>query len=135
MQCASIAPRPGPCTCFLLAAVLRGGKRQFGGKVAYAGCIRNKDAVLCAHGALARQLCMVYSVRRAPFPNPADVEVWRHTPLWPGNDPTRSISYQQQADALKAHLLAADINIVKVWWLRVHVACVLLACRFAYAST
>jgi hypothetical protein len=104
----------GPAACFMLTAVLRGGKRQFGGKIAYRGCIRNKDAVLCAHGALGRQLYMTYTARASPFPDPADKEIWRHTPVWPGNDPTVSISYQQQADSLKVHLEAADIAIGKV---------------------
>jgi hypothetical protein len=103
----------GPCKAELLSAVLRGGKRQFGGKVAYTGCIRSRKTVLCAHGALARHLIHTFTMRSCPFPDPADTDIWRHTPLWAGNDPRVSISYTQHLDVLKAYLLAAAIIVAK----------------------
>jgi hypothetical protein len=109
------AHAPGPSTCFLLSAVLRGGKRQFGGKIAYAGAIRNRRAVLCCHGALARHLVTHYTLGGVDLPDPADRDVWLHTPLWAGSDPRRSISYTQHAEALKYYLAVAGVLIVKVW--------------------
>ena len=38
----------------VLAAVVKGGKTQKNGKVGYLGCIRHKDPIRCAQGALAR---------------------------------------------------------------------------------
>jgi hypothetical protein len=105
---------PGPCVCQMLAAVLRGGKRQFGGKVAYAGSIRNRLALLCCHGALGRFFVHRFTIRAAMFPNPAQRDVWLHTPMWPGNDPTVSISYSQHAEGLKYYLEKARIYIQKV---------------------
>jgi hypothetical protein len=105
---------PGPCTCIMLAAGLRGGKRQFGGKVACAGSIRNRLALLCAHGALACFLVNRFTINAAPFPNPTKRDIWLHTPLWPGNNPTESISYSQHADGLKYYLNTAGILIRKV---------------------
>lgn len=113
----ALPPNPrfsGPCTCLLLAAVLRGGKRQFGGKVAYAGSIRNRETLLCAHGALGRDLVQRFTLRGALFPNPSDTDIWRHTPLWPGNNPKASISYQQHADVLRGYLKKAGVFITKV---------------------
>lgn len=104
----------GPCPAILLSAVLRGGKRQFGGKVAYAGSIRHKDPLLCAHGALARHLITRFMLEKAPVPDVLDPEEWRHTPLWTGNNPHESISYTQHADSLKAFLGAAGIIFTKV---------------------
>jgi hypothetical protein len=95
--------------------VLRGGKRQFGGKIAYAGAIRNRRAVLCCHGALARHLVTHYTLGGVDLPDPADRDVWLHTPLWAGSDPRRSISYTQHAEALKYYLAAAGVLIAKVW--------------------
>lgn len=97
-----------------MSAVLRGGKRQFGGKVAYAGCIRHADPALCAQGSVGRHLAMAYTLGGVPFPDPANVDEWRHTPLWIGNDPTKSISYTQHADALKVYLKECQIFIDKV---------------------
>lgn len=104
----------GPNPAILLSAVLRGGKRQFGGKVAYAGSIRHKDPLLCAHGALARHLITRFMLEKAPVPNVLDPDEWHHTPLWTGNNPHESISYTQHADSLKAFLEAAGIIITKV---------------------
>ena len=101
--------------------MLRGGKRQFGGKIAYAGSIRNRVALLCCHGALGRHLINRFTLGGAPLPSPADTEAWRHTPVWTGNNPKVSISYSQHAQGLKSYLHKAGIFIEKVtqcsvWW-------------------
>lgn len=97
----------------MLTAVLRGGKRQFGGKIAYAGCIRSEQALLCAHGGLARHLIMTFTINGAPFPDPAATDVWRNSPLWPGNNPQKSISYAQHLEAVTTYLADMDIVIAK----------------------
>jgi hypothetical protein len=99
----------GASRCFLLSAVLKGGKRQFGGRPAYAGSIRHRDPVQCNHGALGWLLVWTYTIGGAPFPYPGKGKVWRKTPLWPGNDPARSISYTQHAEALNGFLAKAGI--------------------------
>jgi hypothetical protein len=53
----------GVCPAFLLSAVLRGGKRQFGRKVAYCGSIRHRNPLLCCHGALARHLIKRFTLQ------------------------------------------------------------------------
>lgn len=98
----------------LMSAVLRGGKRQFGGKVSYAGGIRHKQALLCFQGAMARLLVQRFTMNREPFPDPRDKQTWRNTPVWPGDDPTSSISYTQQADCLREYLQEAGIFIRKL---------------------
>lgn len=82
--------------------------------MAYAGAIRNRKPVVCSHGDMGRFLCGKHTLNAAPFPDPADTEVWRHTPLWQGNNPASSISYAQHADSLKSFLAEADIRITKV---------------------
>lgn len=104
----------GPCPSFLLSAVLRGGKRQFGGKIAYAGSIRHQDPLLCCHGALARHFINHFTLEKAAVPDPSDTDEWRHTPLWTGNNPRESISYTQHAESLKGFLEQAEIYITKV---------------------
>jgi hypothetical protein len=105
----------GPCPAFLLTAVLRAGKRQVGGKVAYAGSIRHKDPLQCCHGALARNFVVEYTLQRKPFPSPEDTELWRHnTPVWMGCDDQRSMSYTQQYDSQRAYMAEAGINVRKV---------------------
>ncbi len=94
--------------------MLRGGKRQFGGKVAYAASIRHEDPLLCCHGALARHLIKLFTLDKAPCPDPRNTDEWRHTPLWTGYSTRESISYAQHADALKSFLQEADIFIGKV---------------------
>lgn len=94
--------------------MLRGGKRQFGGKVAYAGSIRHQDPLLCCHGALARHLIKHFTLDKASIPDPRDTDEWRHTPLWTGYSTRDSISYTQHADSLKDFLEAAGIIIAKV---------------------
>lgn len=105
----------GPSPAFLVSAVLRGGKRQFAGKVAYSGAIRAQQALHCCHGALARNLAQSYTLDRMAFPSPADKERWRHTPLWmSGSDPSVSISYTQQADSTREFLAEAGVVCRKV---------------------
>lgn len=82
--------------------------------MAYAGSIRHKDPLLCAHGALARHLITRFMLEKAPVPNVLDPDESHHTPLWTGNNPHESISYTQHADSLKAFLEAAGIIITKV---------------------
>ncbi len=94
--------------------MLRGGKRQFGGKIAYAGAIRNSNPLLCCHGAIGRDLCQRFTVDSSPFPDPAVEGVWLHTPLWPGSNPAVSISYNQHAEMLKRYLGEAAVIIAKV---------------------
>jgi hypothetical protein len=94
--------------------VLRGGKRQSGGKVAYVGSKRHNDPLLCCHGALARHLINHFMLEKAPLPDLLNPDEWRHTPLWFGNNPRKSISYTQHADGLKGFLQEAGIIISKV---------------------
>jgi hypothetical protein len=108
------AAAPGPSPSFLVSAVLRGGKRQVGGKVAYAGCIRTKDPLLCAQGALGRSLACDYTLDLRPFPLPTDRETWLHkSPLWIGGRGGESVSYTQQWEAVKEYFVEACIHIRK----------------------
>lgn len=95
--------------------MLRAGKRQFGGKVQYAGSIRAKDPLQCCHGALGRNLMKDYTVEFKPFPSPADTQLWRHrSPVWLGEDDQASMSYTQQADNQKVYTAKAGVRIRKV---------------------
>lgn len=38
------------------------------GKVSYAGCIRHKEPLLCAHGALGRMFVHRFTIDKEPFP-------------------------------------------------------------------
>lgn len=66
--------------------------------MSYAGSIRHKDAELCPHNALGQHLVARFTLDSAPFPDPEDAQGWVNTPMWPANDPSRNVSYQQQAD-------------------------------------
>ena len=83
---------------FVLPFVLKDGKTLENGKVSYAGSIRHKDAELCPHNALGQHLVARFTLDSAPFPDPEDAKGWVNTPMWPANDPSRNVSYQQQAD-------------------------------------
>jgi len=52
--CQVLGTFAGPCPAMVLAATIRGGKAQKNGKPGYGGCLRNKDVLRCAHGAIAR---------------------------------------------------------------------------------
>lgn len=98
-----------------MTAVLRGGKRQVGGKVAYAGSIRCKDALLCCHGALGRALAWFFTLERNAFPSPLDRQVWlEQSAIWQGAEADANISYNQHYAVLKSYLRAAGIVIRKV---------------------
>lgn len=73
-----------------------------------------KEAVLVQHGDLGRDLCNRFAINASPFPDASNLDVWLHTPLWPGNDPSLSISYTQHADALRVYLQKADIHFRKL---------------------
>lgn len=112
---ARAAAPSGPSPCFLTSMVLRGGKRQVGGKVAYAGCIRNKQALLCAQGALARSFMADYTLDLRGFPDPRDREMWlRLSPIWLGGSGTESISYAQHHEVLSSYFDESDVLIRKV---------------------
>ena len=64
----------------------------------YAGSIRHKEAELCPHNALGQHLVARFTLDSEPFPDPEDAQGWVNTPMWPANDPSRNVSYQQQAD-------------------------------------
>lgn len=46
----------------VLAATIKGGKTQKNGKPGYGGCLRNKDVLRCAHGAIARWWARRYTI-------------------------------------------------------------------------
>lgn len=95
--------------------MLRAGKKQVGGKVAYAGSIRAKDPLQCCHGALGRNFVVEFTLERKPFPDPADTELWRHrSPVWMGFDDQHSISYTQQYASQRAYMAEAGVNVRKV---------------------
>lgn len=70
--------------------------------------------LLCPHGALGRHLAHRYTINAIDFPDPADPSAWQFEALWPGNDRTQNISYDQQRRAVAQHLAAAGITVDKV---------------------
>lgn len=102
----------GPAPAFLLSAVIRGGKTFENGKVGYAGCIRHRLALLCAHGALARMLCHRFTIQREPFPSLLDADAWYNLMLWRGLG-VGNMGYEAQNKALAAAFLALEITINK----------------------
>lgn len=52
----------GPCPALVLAAVVRGGNSPTNKKAGYLGCIRHKDVLRCAHGAMARWMVRRYTI-------------------------------------------------------------------------
>jgi hypothetical protein len=93
--------------------VLHGGKTQKNGKVAYNGAIRHMMPELCPHGALARWLCVRFTIGGEAFPMPGE-PAWLATAMWPAHDPRHNITYDAQAKAVKAYLLERNIFISKV---------------------
>ncbi len=54
-----------------------------------------------------------FTVKGELFPDPGDGETWNNVPLFPANDPSQNISYQQQYQNIKALLDKLGINIQK----------------------
>lgn len=105
----------GPCPCFVLAAVIRGGKTMPNGKVGYCGSVRHKLPQLCPHGLLALYLCFRFTVKGEQFPMPStDDQQWFHTALWKGNGPRANISYEQQLKSWKATFKESKILTKKI---------------------
>ncbi|KAK9829977.1 hypothetical protein WJX72_008999 [[Myrmecia] bisecta] len=104
----------GPAPCVLLSAVLRGGKTQENGKVAYLGCIRTRNPLLCPVGALGRHLCQRFTIDKEPFPDVLDKEAWNKTALWTGSNPFSNLTYQQQSASLRKYFTESDIFIKKL---------------------
>ena len=97
-----LATAAGPCPCFVLAAVIRGGKTMANGKVGYCGSVRHRSPEMCPHGLLARYLCHRFTVTGEQFPMTTSAEeLWFHTALWKATNPRTNISYEQQAKAFK----------------------------------
>lgn len=82
------------------------------GKVSYAGSVRHKIPALCPHGSLGYHLVIRFAVE--PFPDPLDFDVWVTTPMWPGNDPTKNLSYSMEATAIKGYLQDLEMHVRKV---------------------
>lgn len=55
-----------------------------------------------------------FTLDREPFPDPEDFAYWNSTPLWPGNHPRQSVSYGQQASAVKQYYAQINIFVKKV---------------------
>ena len=80
-----------------------------------AGSIRTKLPEECPHGAMGRYLVQRFTIEREPFPTLAsDRNDFYTTPLWRGQCPDRSISYDELASSLKTSLPNLDIVIRKV---------------------
>lgn len=94
----------GPCPCFILPFVLKGGKTLENGKVSYVGSIRHVDPALCPHGSLGQHIICRFTLDSEPFPDPENADDWVHTPMWPAGDNTRNMSYNQQADQINHYL-------------------------------
>ena len=73
----------GPCACWVLGAVVAGGKTTKANQSRKVGCIRAANPLLCAHFHLARWLVARFTLQQAPFPSPLDAEQWSTCPLWP----------------------------------------------------
>ena len=73
----------GPCACWVLGAVVAGGKTTKANQSRKVDCIRAANPLLCAHFHLARWLVARFTLQQAPFPSPLDAEQWSTCPLWP----------------------------------------------------
>lgn len=94
----------GPAPCVVLPTITKGAKTQKNGRRSFTGSIRHRFSELCAHNALAHHLCTRFTLGKAPFPNPRNRKEWNRTPMWPGNNPTKNLSYQQQRSAVVTYL-------------------------------
>jgi hypothetical protein len=80
-----------------------------------AGSIRACRPEECPHGALGRYLAQRFTIECEPFPSVASSsDDYYTTPLWRGQVPTRSISYDELASSLKSALRDLEIIIRKV---------------------
>lgn len=86
------------------------------------GCLRHKDALLCAQSALARYLIMRFTLGSEQFPAPCSADLTT-LPLFPGRDKDRSISYAGHNRRIKELFKRLDIFIEK----RTHAARVFAA--------
>ncbi|DBA86564.1 TPA: hypothetical protein ACH3X1_016780 [Trebouxia sp. C0004] len=105
----------GPAPCWLMSAVVKGGKAQKNGKKGFLGGIRHENAYKDCHAALGRWLVRRYTVEQAPYPDPKDAEAWNKQPMWPAALGSASnVSYDQQYKALIEIMKKLGISTVKV---------------------
>lgn len=105
----------GPAPCFLVSAVLCGGKRMADTKrKAFVGGIRHCEPLLCWQGALFRHLIIMYTLLKVPFPNITLDAVWFMAAIWPASNPTQNVDYDTLARQLRSLLVQLNINIGKV---------------------
>ncbi len=105
----------GPAPCYLVSAVLCGGKRMADTKrKAYVGGIRHCNPAMCWQGALFRHLIIMYNLQKVPFPCISIDDIWYNAPIWPGSKPTLNVSYDTLARELSSLLAELGIDIGKV---------------------
>lgn len=56
----------GPCPCFILPFLLKGGKTLENGKVSYVGSTHHVDPTLCPHGSLGQHIICRITLDRSP---------------------------------------------------------------------
>lgn len=101
--------------CFLVSAVLSGGKRMADAKrKAFVGGIRHCDPALCWQGALFRHLIITYTLCKVPFPTITEDKTWYNAAIWPASDPSRNVDYDTLARQLSSLLVELGIVIGKV---------------------
>jgi len=105
--------RAGPAPCIVLAFITKGAKTQENGRKSISTTIRHKDPVLCPHNSLEHQHWMRFTFGGEVFPVPDDPKRWRSEVVWPANDRTCNVSYQQQHQAISDYLTELEIPIKK----------------------
>ncbi|KAF5826407.1 hypothetical protein DUNSADRAFT_3273 [Dunaliella salina] len=85
--------RAGPCTGFVYTLVLRGGKKDQGGRAQHVGYVRNKNPHLCPVRAMGAYLYYKFTLGSQKFPSPRNRTQWLSTVLFTLKNPTKVLSY------------------------------------------
>lgn len=95
-------PPAGPAPCFLLSAVLCGGKRMADTTVkGYVGGLRHIDPRRCWQAALFRHWTIHLTLAKNPLVDITDDDSWFRAALWPGIAPDSNVDYDTLMRRLK----------------------------------
>jgi hypothetical protein len=104
----------GLSECVAIVANIDWGKTNNSGKAEYGSCIRHKNAEVCPVNAFAMYFFSLYHSQRVLFPNLATRRDWYNTYLFPADNKTGHLLYEDQCNAYKSVFEACNIHMSKI---------------------
>lgn len=104
----------GISECIAVVASISWGKTNNSGKTEYGSCIRHKNVEVCPVNAFAIYFFSLYHSQRVEFPNLSTRRDWYNTYLFPAENKSGHLQYEDHCNVYNKVFKACNVNISKI---------------------